>query len=920
MNKVISSDILVAYSQCHRLAYLLLCTEEKGAPHEYVRMLRQKRKASHHQYVNTIIQNRVDIQLCPVKGLDENSDVLVNARLQAKGLEVHCDVLTRVKSNSYQEQYLYVPILFTGTYLVTKAQKLRVMYISYVLAQIQKKDPEVGEIITVDGKSHKVKLGNKNKILVPLLEPLQKWANDSSPKSPPIVLNKHCPICQFENKCKHRAMEEDNLSLLAKVTPKIIQRYEKKGIFTVKQLSYLYKPRRRKKRTCNLPQLNHKIELQALSIRTGKIYLQALPQLKRQFVELFLDIEGVPDLQFYYLFGLLVREGNTSTYHPFWADTRQDEGQMWQNFLEKVNQYNKATIYHYGSYETKAIAKLAQRYGTDCENIRKRLDNVNTHIYGKVYFPVYSNSLKEIGKFIGASWTSENASGLQSLVWRSYWDKNQHLEHKEQLLTYNEEDCQALKMLTNELSKIETSADILTEVDFADKPKQNTTEKGKLVHSQFETILKFAHANYEKRKIKFRQRNEKEGIKCTEDKATFTKKGYFGQRNVRVKATKTIQVPTRKICPRCVNGSLRPTKQGCKRLIIDLSLMKNGIKKTIVKYVGFKGYCPKCSKYFLPIEIAKYHKNQLYGAGFKAWIIYQRIALRLPYESITKLAENQFNEKMQPSYLPLCIKNTGKHYAKTEEIIIQQILKSPFIHVDETHINIKGVDEYVWVFTDRKYVFFKKTKTREASIVHEWVDGYSGILISDFYSGYDSVNCKQQKCWVHLIRDLNNDLWSAPFDKEFEIFLLEVKNMFVPIMECVQKYGLKKRNLNKFKKQVDKFYINAIIDKQYKSELTIKYQKRFIRYREKLFTFLEHDEISWHNNPAENAIRHLAIQRDISPYFSESVIYDYLRLLGIKQTCRFQGKSFFKFLFSGEIEIDKFQWTKRKGVKSLIDS
>jgi predicted RecB family nuclease len=34
----------------------------------------------------------------------------------------------------------------------------------------------------------------------------------------------------------------------------------------------------------------------------------------------------------------------------------------------------------------------------------------------KVYFPVQSNGLKEIGKFLGARWTAANASGLQSLI------------------------------------------------------------------------------------------------------------------------------------------------------------------------------------------------------------------------------------------------------------------------------------------------------------------------------------------------------------------------------------------------------------------------------------------------------------------------------------------------------------------------
>jgi hypothetical protein len=143
-------------------------------------------------------------------------------------------------------------------------------------------------------------------------------------------------------------------------------------------------------------------------------------------------------------------------------------------------------------------------------------------------------------------------------------------------------------------------------------------------------------------------------------------------------------------------------------------------------------------------------------------------------------------------------------------------------------------------------------------------------------------------------------LWQNPYDVEFEKFILEVKNLFVPIMETIQKYGLKKRNLNKFKKIVDKFYKDVIIDRRYKSDLVIKYQKRFTQYQDSLFTFLEEDGIPWHNNTAEAAIWSLALQRRISKSFFESVTHDYLVLLGIKESCRLQGQSFFKFLFSGE--------------------
>ena len=156
------------------------------------------------------------------------------------------------------------------------------------------------------------------------------------------------------------------------------------------------------------------------------------------------------------------------------------------------------------------------------------------------------------------------------------------------------------------------------------------------------------------------------------------------------------------------------------------------------------------------------------------------------------------------------MKTCRRYYAETEELIIQHMLESRFIHADETTININGVGQYVWIFTDGKYVIFKLTETREASIVHDFLINYNGVLISDFYSGYDSVNCQQQKCWVHLIRDINSDLWKNPCDAEFEIFVLDIRNLIIPIMESVQKYGLKRRNLERFKLSVDRFYKRTI--------------------------------------------------------------------------------------------------------------
>ena len=89
----------------------------------------------------------------------------------------------------------------------------------------------------------------------------------------------------------------------------------------------------------------------------------------------------------------------------------------------------------------------------------------------------------------------------------------------------------------------------------------------------------------------------------------------------------------------------------------------------------------------------------------------------------------------------------------------------------------------------------------------------------------------------------------------------------MPIFDDVGKYGLKTRHLQKHAKDVDRFYNRTIEGEISDSEVVLKYQKRFLRYRESLFRFLFEDGIPWNNNTGERAIRHLAIQRKISGSF-----------------------------------------------------
>jgi predicted RecB family nuclease len=843
------------------------------------------------------------VALHGVEDLAVGRKVLLDAVLQADGMEARCDALKRVETPSSLGTFSYEPVKVIGTERISKPQVIGLAYLGHVLGQVQQHLPASGTVILPEGRSHRVKLAGKYKPMKAVLAKLKAWMEGPVNEPPPVILNKYCPACPFRAACRQQAEKEDNLSLLDRMTPKLMRKYHNKGIFTVRQLSHVYKPRRSRKK--GKRQVRHSLELQALAIRTGKVHVEHLPELPRGPVELVVDLEGVPDRDSYYLAGLLICKDGETEYLSFWADGEREEAQMWSALVERLEAFPGCPIYHYGSYEKKAFATLAKRHGSG-SGLVDRLVSVVSFVYGKVYFPVRSNGLKVLGRFLGVAWSDPEASGLQSLIWRHRWEATRDERYKQSLLRYNREDCEALRVLVDRLDQIRRDAASDPAIEFASRPKRHATDTGKAVHSEFERILKSAEMSSGGRGIRVRQSDTAESA----PRKVGAIKGHQAyQRVAPSKVGKVVTLPARAECPHGHNGLMVEGGHVAERTITDLAFTRNGCRKTLTRYTGPTAYCRSCSRRYGPAGLDPFGQH-LFGHAFQAWIVYQRVVLRLPYRLIIQVTEHLFGIGLSQGSVSNFLQHLASYYSPTEAALLKAILKSNFVHVDETKINILGVDHYVWVFTDGQHVVFRMTETREADIVREVLADYQGVLVSDFYPGYDSMPCRQQKCLVHLIRDINDDLWAAPFDTELEAFALAVQSLLVPILEAVDRFGLKAYHLRKFEKEVERFYQKNITGREYASEFADKYRKRFERYRESLFTFLTHDNIPWENNMAERAIRQLAVQRKISGSFSKRVAPQYLLLLAISQTCRFQGKSFLKFLLSKEKDVDQFRRTK----------
>ena len=430
-------------------------------------------------------------------------EVVADAELAADGLHARCDFLTKVNESSRLGRFSYEPVKVIGTCRASRPDALGLAYQGLVLGEVQGRQPSSGTLVLLGDRPGKVKLAGKYKEVRRIVEALRAWASHPAGDAPPVVLNKHCPSCPFRDACLQQAEKEDNLSLLDRMTPKLMRKYHDKGIFTVRQLSHIYKPRRSRKKAKR--QVRHSLELQALAIRTGKVHVEHLPELPRSPVELFLDIEGVPDRDSHYLAGLLVCRGGEAEYESFWADDATGEAAMWSALVERLAAFPDSPVYHYGSYEKKAFATLAKRHGSG-GGLSDRLVNVASSVYGKVYFPVRSNGLKPLGRFLGAAWTDPQASGLQSLVWRHRWEMTRDERFKQSLLRYNREDCEAVRLLVDRLDQIRRDAASDPTIEFASRPKRHATETGKAVHGQFERILKSAQKDSAVRGIRIREK------------------------------------------------------------------------------------------------------------------------------------------------------------------------------------------------------------------------------------------------------------------------------------------------------------------------------------------------------------------------------------------------------------------------------
>jgi predicted RecB family nuclease len=357
----ITMEIIEAYLNCKTKGFLKLI-RETGTKSDYHVMTDAASRASREGCLAKLIaiygDGIANREAAVSKAtLERGAMLLADATLEDDSTSICFDALKRANGVSKLGDHHYLPILHNHGDTIGRSRRLLLAVLGLVLARVQEVRPAHGLVaLGPNGRLSKVSLNpDLYREAEQILDDVKRIQQVS--EAPPLMLNKHCHFCEFRQRCRSEAVDKDDISLLEAVGEKELRKLNRRGIFTLVQLSCTFRPRRKGKRVTRQGYVRYSA-LHALAIREDKVHVCGTPDLPRRQVQVFLDAEGNANGSFTYLLGVRVAEGDAQTAHVFWADSPDQEAEAFDAFLDLLGGHKDFTLFHYGSYEKKLLRRM----------------------------------------------------------------------------------------------------------------------------------------------------------------------------------------------------------------------------------------------------------------------------------------------------------------------------------------------------------------------------------------------------------------------------------------------------------------------------------------------------------------------------------------------------------------------------------
>jgi len=179
--------------------------------------------------------------------------------------------------------------------------------------------------------------------------------------------------------------------------------------------------------------------------------------------------------------------------------------------------------------------------------------------------------------------------------------------------------------------------------------------------------------------------------------------------------------------------------------------------------------CPSChsmNKGKFPLDM---HGPLQYGNGLKAFVVNLIVGQMVALNRTQKLIKSMMGVVISEASLLNFILRLHKALAGWEQKMIEELLKSPSIHVDETSFRVDKENHWIHVYAsgDITLKVLHRRRGKEAIEAINIIPRYGGVIIHDCWASYLSYkHCGHGLCGSHLLRELtfiveaNNYAWA----------------------------------------------------------------------------------------------------------------------------------------------------------------
>jgi transposase len=343
-------------------------------------------------------------------------------------------------------------------------------------------------------------------------------------------------------------------------------------------------------------------------------------------------------------------------------------------------------------------------------------------------------------------------------------------------------------------------------------------------------------------------------------------------------------------CPEC-NTQLCEVKQH-RRVVEDIVPSR----VVAICYHTQSGYCPSCRRRIesrgpdQPPASPGLNQPQL-GLEAMATAAVMRVCYRLPLRQIAQLFSDLPGLSVSPAAISKQIQRMARWLAGYYDQLQLMLRAARVVHADETGWRVDGKNGYLWTLTNDHHTLYHVDKSRSGKVIAELLgEAFGGTLVSDFYAAYDQFDCPQQKCLVHLLRELRDVVTQQPKLAE-HAFFRDCKRVVQAALRLKKLRGkLKSAEYQKRVKGLETRIAN-LGQKTWNQAEADRLAARLRKYGSRLTAFLHDPKVDGTNNTAERALRPPVVMRKITGgNRSEEGARAWAILASVMRTAQQQGR------------------------------